>query len=307
MPGLFSRNQAPAARDYRPDDNPTTPLGVFFTVLRINFGNIVKVNFLYFLFMIPTIAWLIIHVLMLNNTLENAAILEQELQLTDLIPMVNMLLLGCIVTELPLGPAKCGLAYVMRFLSQDEHSFVVDDFFAAYKANWKQGLVMNLITSCINALAFMAIVSYWVESATNSFFMVFVYALMIMMVVYIMMQQFFYPFIVTYDMSLYSIIRTTMILAISRLPLSLLSLVLTSLIGAGLTFYALMYNMSIGLTVGLLFFAILGYALNQLIRSSFVHAIFNDMLVTPDSGRNREDEVKEEEESGDSVLPEDRA
>ncbi len=302
MAGLFSRNQGPAPRDFRPEDNPTSPVGVFMTVLKVNFGNIVKLNLFYFLFTLPTLAWIFYNVMLINGVLENAVILQQETTFLDIVPYLSYFLLGLCVTELPLGPAKCGLAYVMRFLSQDEHSFIIDDFLAAYKENWKQGIAMNLIVCVVYWLVYIAVVSYAVRSSANAILMAPAYVLLVLFVFFCVMQQYLFPMIVTYDMSLIRIIRTSMLLTIARLPRNVLSFILAFAVGAAIFAFSLMQNMTVGVTLGVLWFALLGFALSQMIRSSFVHRTFKEMLVTPGQGNGKNDGKTD----GD-VLPEDRA
>lgn len=302
MPGLFSRNQAPAPRDFRPEDNPSSPVGVFFTVLRINFGNIVKLNLFYFLFTLPSLAWMFYNVMLINGVLENATILQQELSFLDIVPYLSYFLIGLCVTEIPLGPAKCGMAYVMRFLSQDEHSFIIDDFLAAYKENWKQGIIANLVINIVYVLVYIATISYSVRSAGNPWLMVPVYVLFVLFALFCIMQQYVFPLIVTYEMDLRQILRTALLLTLARLPRNILSFVLASAVGAAIAVFSLMQNMTIGITVGILYFAILGFAIAQMIRSSFVHRTFRDMLVTPEDA-----EAQGKKKKDDDVLPEDRA
>jgi len=287
MPGLFSRKQAPAARDYRPEDTPATPAGLFFFLLKTHFGSLVKLNLLYFLFLLPTVVWLFIMIQMINGVLTRAHIVEETVILSDLIPYLNLFLMGCVVTLLPVGPAQCGLAYVLRYLSQDKHVFVREDFFDALKANWKQGLTMIFIDGLIMSLGFIAIITYSVYAAQNQFLLFFCYFILVVLAFFLMMNKTIFPMIVTYEMRLFAIIKTSMILTLARLPRSIIATLLSTaplLLVIGFSLYG---NMSIGLTVGLIYYILIGCSLSGLIDASYSNMTFKDLLITPEDSESR--------------------
>ena len=48
-----------------------------------------------------------------------------------------------------IGPATAGFTYVLRNFSREQHSFVWMDFIDAFRANWKQSLVVSIVDAIV--------------------------------------------------------------------------------------------------------------------------------------------------------------
>ncbi len=121
-----------------------------------------------------------------------------------------------------------GLTYVTRNFARDQHAWVWSDFLDAVKSNWKQGMLMGLIKGLLMMLAYVVVSLYFqlyqVEGGLQYYalgwLMVGISALGLMADIYI------WPMIISYDLKLRHIIRNSIVLAVARLPWSVLFLIL---------------------------------------------------------------------------------
>ena len=58
---------------------------------------------------------------------------------------LNLLYLLCCIPVVTIGPATCGLVYILRNFANEKPVFMVSDFFDAFKSNFKQGFVLGLL------------------------------------------------------------------------------------------------------------------------------------------------------------------
>ena len=58
---------------------------------------------------------------------------------------LNLLYLICCIPIFTIGPATAGMMYVLRNMANERPTFVVEDFFDAFKKNFKQGVVVGLL------------------------------------------------------------------------------------------------------------------------------------------------------------------
>lgn len=54
--------------DFNPEDLPASRVTLFFQMLRVYWGSLVKLNLLYLLFYLPAIVWTFVNFLVLQNT-----------------------------------------------------------------------------------------------------------------------------------------------------------------------------------------------------------------------------------------------
>ena len=59
------------------------------------------------------------------------------------------------------GLAKSGMTHVVRSLSREKHSFLLEDFFETVKKNWKQSLALGVINIVITAVLALDIWYFW--------------------------------------------------------------------------------------------------------------------------------------------------
>ena len=170
--------------DFRKEDLPQNRRQLFSDTLKTRLSALCRINLLYMLIFLPAML-----VIMLNftNFLSNTTLLveieqqdsyasyvQQYTEAEKEVPVseeqfneirtkgVNygdivdgnlftmfIWLVPCIAIT---GPFTAGLSYVTRNWARDEHAFIWTDFKDALKANWRQSLVLSVITSILPLL-----------------------------------------------------------------------------------------------------------------------------------------------------------
>jgi len=191
-----------------------------------------------------------------------------------------LMLIPCIAIT---GPWTAGVAYVTRNWARDEHAFLWSDMKDAMKENWKGALVLSGITSVVPVVVYLCWIFYGQQPTDGNALMEILLTMgqMIPVMVGIMWYlaiTYAYPMLVTYKMSVWTVIRNSMILAIGRLPLSvgvrLLHCVpvLLGVVGA------LFINYVWAPLILLMYYALFGYALSRFITASYTNAQFDRFI-----------------------------
>ncbi len=165
-----------------------------------------------------------------------------------------------IVPFLPLmltGPFTAGFTYVIRNYAKQEPTFLWSEFFEHTKKNIKQSLIASIISTLGIYLMLQALIVY------NSMFMqnglplgtlyvifVFVFSLFIIMFFYV------YPMIVTFRMSMKTILKNAWTFTMMKLPQNLILLALLLAVNGGL-FYVFIFKLYFPQIFALLVFLIL--------------------------------------------------
>ncbi len=261
--GLFSgmimgKNNRP---DFTPEMMPKNRIELFFEMLKLNLFNLLKVNFMYFVFWIPFWMWTWLHlqVLINLNTDTLTAFVEQG--------YFSVYLLGLVPCILITGPAKAALKYITRNYARDEHVWLWSDFIGAMKANWKQALGMSALNAVFVYLFLFGLSFYSsMANATGSYMYLFLQVVLVMLgVMFMLVNLYVWPMMVTYELKLGQILRNSLVLALGRLPFSVLFGLLTALpviiAGFWLPF--------------LIWYFIIGYAMASFVNCSYTNAAFD--------------------------------
>lgn len=264
--------------DFNPDDLPTSRVSLFFQMLRIYWGQLVKLNLLYVLFYLPAIVWTFMNYMVLQNTL--VAVDAGELassaaggQLLSTLTMYLLILWPCIAIT---GPATAGVSYVTRNWTRDQHSFMFSDFKDAFKENWKQALAVSAITGIVPLVLFVSYRFYGQMASQSGFLYVIPQAVcLIIGFVWILAVQLFYMMMVTYDLSFKNLLRNGLIMTLGKLPLALgiricsLWLVILAvalmMIFPAITAYVML--------VFMLYYLLFGFAFDRFLFSAYANAV----------------------------------
>lgn len=260
---IMGKNNRP---DYTPDMMPKNRMELFFETLKLNLFNLLKLNLMYFVFWIPFWLWTWLHLqVLLTMTAENYASFVQD-------GYLSVYLLGLIPCILITGPAKAAMKYITRNYARDEHVWLWSDFLGAMKANWKQGLAMSTLNGVFTYLFVFGLSFYSsMAEATGSYLYLFMQVVLVMLgVMFALVNLYVWPMMVTYELKLSQILRNSMVLALGRLPWSVLFGFLTILplliAGFWLPFLA--------------WYFIIGYSLASFINCSYTNAAFDRFFNT---------------------------
>jgi len=304
--------------DYTKEDLPETRWQLFWEMLRVRFTALFKLNLLYVLAWIPAIIVIGRGLMLVYNAL--AVLNDMQLQVdsgtatmealtamnVDVAQAIRAFVMQTLVLLIPAigitGPFTAGLCYVTRNWARDEHSFLLSDFFQAVKDNWKQALPTSLITGAVPVMIYVCYTFYGDMASSNSAVFLVPQALsLIVCVLWMSSLLYVYPQMVTYEMKYSILLRNSMIMAISCLPmtvgLKLLSLVPTIIFAVVALFtpYAVYAAL-----IYAAYYILVGFALSRFVGASYTNGVFDRVLnsriegATVGRGLYQDDEDEEE-------------
>lgn len=134
------------------------------------------------------------------------------------------------------GLVNVGTTYILRNMVKGEPIFMWSDFWYAIKRNFKQGLILGVLD-----IIFMALIAYdilFFYMNIGSFIMnVFFWLSLFLALIYIFMRYYMYIVMITFDLSIFKILKNALIfslLGIGRNIMALLGTLFALFITAGL-------------------------------------------------------------------------
>ena len=293
--------------DFNKDDLPTNRWQLFWEMLRVRFSALIRLNLMYVVAWLPTMIVLMIGALSLTTGMitEDGQVVENVVeQAQSILFFTLVLLIPCVTIT---GIVTPGVAYVTRNWSRDEHAFIWSDFKDAVKENWKQGIVLSLVTSLVPIIVYTCWNFYGSLASTQSAFMMVPQVLVLMVgVIWYLAITYMHPLIVSYKLKMKDVLRNGVLLAIARLPMSVgirLLHCLPMVIGVGLAFFVSPMYCILGLFA---YYLIIGFSLSRFVTASYTNGVFDRFInskiegAVVNRGLNTEaddDEDEDEEET----------
>lgn len=116
-----------------------------------------------------------------------------------------------LVSILCYGPAKCGITYVLRNFSSENHSWI-SDIWDKGKENWKQGMLFGVVDIAIAVLVVFNL-TFSPPADLASVMKVSKIITLLIAMFYVFMRKYIYLMIVTVDLNLRSVVRNAWLLA----------------------------------------------------------------------------------------------
>ena len=293
--------------DFRKEDMPENRWQLFWDTLRTRMSALCRLNLMYMIVWLPTMIVLLMAFITafsnLNTILaaqdgtlkqaveesageDNAVSYtdEQIAQLAALSPsdylqgtvMTTLLILiPCIAIT---GPCTAGVSYVVRNWARDEHAFIWSDFKDAVKENWKQSLVISLITSLMPLLLYMGWRFYGQMAASNAIMVLPQVLVLMVAVMWAVSVTYFYPLLVTYQLKMKDVLRNGILFGVARLPMSVgirLLHCVPVLLGFVVCF---LWNPMYGALILFGYYLLFGFSLSRFITASYTNAVFDRFL-----------------------------
>lgn len=286
--------------DYRVEDMPANRFQLFFAVWKVRWSAMVGVNLLHIIFWLPAAIWTIMNFSLLLSG-------ESETLASGLQSFITMYCIGLIPCLTITGPFNAGTAYVMRNWARDEHSFVWSDFWDAVKGNWKQGLLVSLISSTMPLILYVGWQFYSSMAQSNVVFTLPMCLVFLVFFMWKLSEMIMYPLMVTYQLSFKNLLRNSFLLTMAKLPLAvgvkLLTLVFpvialaVMLLFPGTELYVIL--------IFLVLYAVYVPVLNRLIVASYSNALCEKYLNTKIEGARSNIGLRPEDWDDTEYLPED--
>ncbi|MBR2342929.1 MAG: YesL family protein [Clostridia bacterium] len=110
------------------------------------------------------------------------------------------------------GLVNVGTAYILRNIAKGEPVFVWSDFWYAVRRNWRQALPFGMLDVFINAILLLNI--YSLLSAGTFFETVMLWSTIVLFVLYFFMRYYVYVQMVTFKLSVFKILKNSLIFAL---------------------------------------------------------------------------------------------
>lgn len=323
--------------DFSKNDLPHNRRELFSDTLKTRLSALFRINLLYMLIFLPAMIVILINGINTLNHFTTIRVIEkndysgyvemlaeqeQEVQITeeeynqlkeaniqykDVVDsvMLHMLLLliPCIAIT---GPFTAGLSYVTRNWARDEHAFIWTDFKDAVKENWKQSLVLSVITSFIPLTVYLGWTFYGQMAANNAIMAVPQVLIVLVGIIWAISITYMHPMVVTYELKMKDVIRNGLLLGVARLPMSVGIRLLHCLpaVLCGLIIY--FWNPWYGAMILFGYYVLIGFALSRFITASYTNSVF-DKFINPriEGARVNQGIYKDEDDDDDDEEEED--
>ncbi len=112
------------------------------------------------------------------------------------------------------GLTNVGCTYILRNLCKGEPVFMWSDFWYAIKRNVKQGIILGIIDIVASALLLFNISFYFARIDGTFFAGIMFYISLAMLILFFFMRFYMYILVVTFDLSIFKILKNSLIFAI---------------------------------------------------------------------------------------------
>jgi uncharacterized membrane protein YesL len=267
--GLFNRliYGNPNKPDLEVEENPN-PIKAFFEVLKIKLWDLVKLNLLFAIFMLPAVIWSVINIQVLTQA-------EATLEVVDsTVFFYFLLLIPCLVV---MGVALPSLNYITRSYAREFHVWMMDDFLEKIKENWKQSLLYMFILGIVIFMMYFGIRAYTLFEESMSMARIFKGVLYVMAALVLISTTYVFPLMVTFELKLRHIIRNSVLLTIAKLPQTLLILIITAIIPVLLIWLAAVWSYGILVLIG--YYLLFGFSFTSFIVNAYTNQVFEKMII----------------------------
>lgn len=220
----------------------------FWEVFGRKSGKLMKLNLVYFLFLIPT---LLLYLLLtglitspilsmdsvrgfigwiaeqyVDSTQTSAAEFAETLLIT-FDGFLRVALTFLVASFWGMGPATAGATYIWRNFAREEHAWIWSDFKDAVKVNFIQSVAVFLIDTVVFVLFCTAIRVYGSMPGVGGILQ---YVICLVALIYTLMHFYLYPMMVTFELSLKDLYKNALIFSLGKLPSNLFVLVILILV-----------------------------------------------------------------------------
>ncbi len=146
-----------------------------------------------------------------TDSLGNIYAVPSALTVNTTAAVVFMLI--SLLTLITFGLTNVGTTYILRNLVKGEGVFMWSDFWYAIKRNLRQGILMGILDILITVVLVVDI-SFWFKSNMGLLSSVGLSASVVMLVLYFFMRFYMYIMLVTFDLSIFKILKNSLIFTI---------------------------------------------------------------------------------------------
>lgn len=182
------------------------------------------------------------------------------------------------LTLIVMGPFQTAFSYVYRNYARETPSFFWQDFAHALKINWKQSLIVTLISLFVTSVLLFNI-GYYATHLDGVLSQILLGVFCVLFILYLCMHMYVYPLIASLELPLKQIYRNAMIFAGIRLFPTIGILMIQTVIILVIPGAMILFGSRIGSTIAVFIYLVIVFALSHFIGNFFVwHQIEKHIL-----------------------------
>lgn len=167
--------------------------------------------------------------------------------------ILNIIMIIFSIPIITIGPALSAVYYVSLKEVKDEEGYVIKGFWKAFKQNFKQGLISEIIIGAIALFLYFDVkVTYnWAMNDRSIYPKLILFLLLGFMLVAVAVIIYIFPMISKFNNTVLKFFINSLLMAMKHLPQTIIMLIITG----GLTYATVMYPPIIVFTIGLCLYA----------------------------------------------------
>lgn len=220
--GIFSKDYESAGVGISKHAPKKKGAALFFEILGRKFWKIMEVNFIYYLFFFPL-------------TLVPVTFTKIKNLPVSLIATLLLILLFMVT----IGPATAGVTKIMRKYTLEKNSFIIHDFFKAFKDNFAKSSVVGFVDVllCISIYAGIEVYPVLVKESGSSLMYIPLIITLSLAIVVIMMNFYMFLMIIATDLSFKNLIKNSFALAFLDIKKSILTFFIVAAVIASMILF----------------------------------------------------------------------
>ena len=163
---------------------------------------------------------------------------------------LNLLFLLCCIPIVTIGPAIAGFTYILRNYADERPTFLMYDFFEAFRKNWKQSTGLFLLDLTVSAVVILSLTFYWKSADEGAWMFLPLGICLLMMVVMFFMRFYAYLMAVTVELKFRHILKNALSFAFLGLRTNVITTIFILLIAFPLVWF-FPYTVPVILLIGL--------------------------------------------------------
>lgn len=254
--GLFTPNYSKPGPGIEKDAPEKNRFFLFFELFFTKISNLITINFVYMLTMLPLILGVALSVDFKSSPFKFTG---------DIVGMA--LIIVSVFTSFPM---TAGFTFVLRNMQRREHAWIVRDMFKHAKLNYKKAAVNGAVQIVAYFLFYTAFITYRF-SFKGYMGLSLSMLILVITLIFIWMQYYVNIMIVTFDLTLRQIYKNALLFAIAKLPMNLLVTIICT---------ALLIGMSIYPVIGALLAMIISFSLLGFITVFCVYPAIDKTMIS---------------------------
>lgn len=225
--GIFNRNYSTPGPGISKNAPKKKGLNLFYDIFFRKFWKLIQLNVIYIITLLPTFAIVFVLSGMISNklginmdalsALSGAAFSEIDAaRISITADLMTRLIISIFFTVFwGGGPATAGFVYILRSFIREESVFLMSDYFARIKSNFKQSIAVWIIDVIVFIV--MCYAYFFYGTLTNIMFYL-KYVILVLAFFYTILHLFLYHLLITYRLTIVKLYKNSALFALSSLP-----------------------------------------------------------------------------------------